>query len=195
MNEVYFIKTSGGLVPSTEADKEIFNKWKLGRVICGKFKQIRSYDFHKRYFGLLNLAFEYYEPSSGVLTSDEKRIATKIFKELDFHSEGTGTLLEYGREFLRRESEERKKNIENIQQAFEPFRNDMTIEAGFYDYVQVPTGIKKVAKSVSFSSMDEMEFRELYKSMFNTLWRFVLSRHFTTEQDAENAAVRMLNFA
>lgn len=195
MAEVSFIKTSTGLVPISEADKEIYNKWKLGRVICGKFTQSRNYKYHKRFFGLLNLAFDYYEPSSGVLTNDEKRIATKIFQTLDNASNNNGVMLDWGREFMKAESTLRKSQIENIQKAFEPFRTEMIIESGFYDEVIVPTGVKKVARSISFGSMDEHEFRGLYKAVFDTLWRFVLSRYFKNEDEAEGAAVKMLSYS
>jgi len=194
MAEVNFIKTSTGLVPVSEADKEIYDKWKLGRVICGKFTQSRNYKYHKKFFGLLNLAFNYYEPSSGVLTNDEKRIATKIFQTLDSASKGSGVMLDWGREFMRTESQLRKSQIENIQKAFEPFREEMTIAAGYYDEVRTPVGIKKYARSISFASMDELQFRELYKALFNTLWRFVLSRYFKNEAEAEDAALMMLNY-
>lgn len=195
MATVHFVKTSIGLIPASNGDKEIFHTWKFGAIICGKFTQSRNYQFHKKLFGLLNLAFEYYEPSSGVLTNDEKRIATKIFKTLDNYNDNNGVMLDFGREFLRAESQARKAQIENIQKAFEPFRTEMIIESGFYDEVRTPLGIKKYAKSISFASMDEFEFTELYKAVFNTLWRFVLSRYFPNEQEAETAAVNMLNYA
>ncbi len=195
MAEVNFIKTSSGLVPVSEADKEIYNRWKLGRVIKGKFTESRNHKFHKRFFGLLNLAFDYYEPSSGVLTNDEKRIATKIFQSLDNASSNSGVMLDWGREFMKAESQLRKSQIENIQKAFEPFREEMTIAAGYFDEVKTPVGVKKYARSISFASMDEHQFRELYKALFNVLWRFVLSRHFENEAEAEDAALKMLTYS
>ena len=195
MAEINFIKTSAGLVPVSEADKEIYNKWKLGGVICGKFTQSRNYKYHKRFFGLLNLAFNYYEPSSGVLTNDEKRIATKIFTSLDNASNNSGVMLNWGREFMAAESQLRKSQIENIQKAFEPFREEMTIAAGYYDEVRTPIGVKKYVRSISFAAMDEHEFKDLYKAMFNCLWKFVLSRYFKNEVEAENAAVMMLTYS
>jgi hypothetical protein len=195
MAEVNFIKTSTGLVPISEADKEIYNRWKLGRVICGKFSQSRNYEYHKRFFGLLNLAFDYYEPSSGVLTRDEKELLKKVFISLDNASSNSGVMLEWGREFIRVETDLRKSKIENIQKAFEPFREEMIIESGFYDEVRTPLGIKKYARSISFASMDDHQFRELYKAVFNTLWRFVLSRYFKNEDEAEDAAIKMLSYS
>lgn len=194
MTDVYFMKTSAGLVPVSDADKAIYGKWKSGRIIKGRFSEVRNYQYHKKFFGLLNLAFEYFEPSSGVLTNDEKRIATKIFQTLDNYNNNNGVMLDFGREFMKAESNHRRSQIENIQKAFEPFRKDVIIQAGYYDEVIVTTGIKKEAKSISFASMDNHEFIELYKAVFDYLWRFVLSRYFDSEAAADEAAVNMLSY-
>lgn len=194
MAEISFVKTNAGLVPHTPHDKEIYNKWKLGGIICGEFKQVRNPKFHRKFFALLNLAFDYYEPSSGVLTDDEKRIATKIFTTLDNHSNNNGVILDFGREFLKAESEERRANITNIESAFEPFRRWAIIESGFYDWSPTPSGRVKVARSISFARMDEIQFGMLYKSIFHTLWCFVLSRVFNSEAEAEEAANNLLTY-
>lgn len=194
MAELSFIKTNIGLVPHTEHDKEIYNRWKLGAVIIGNFKEIRNPQFHRKLFSLFNLAFDYYEPSSGVLTADEKRIATKIFMTLDNHNNKNGFFINYGREFLRAESEDRRATIETIEKAFEPFRKWLIIEAGFFDVVIVPRGTVKEAKSISFASMGESEFGILYKSVLNVCWRFILSRTFSSEAEVENAADQLLSY-
>ncbi len=194
MAELSFIKTSGGLAPHTEHDKATFDKWKLGAVIVGNFKQVRNPKFHRKFFALLNLTFDYYEPSSGVLTADEKRIATKIFMTLDNHNNKNGFFINFGREFMRSESEERRATIESIEKAFEPFRKWLIVEAGYFDETHVLGGIVKEAKSISFAKMDDIEFSQLYKSVFDVCWRFVLSRVFSSESEAEEAAVSLLNF-
>ena len=195
MAELSFIKTSGGLVPHTDHDKVIFDKWKLGAVIAGNFKQVRNPRFHRKFFALLNLTFDYYEPSSGVLTADEKRIATKIFMTLDNHNNKNGFFIDFGREFMRSESEERRATIESIEKAFEPFRKWLIVEAGYYDETHVPGGTVREAKSISFARMEDIEFSRLYKSVFDVCWRFVLSRVFKCEEDAESAATNLLTYA
>ena len=194
MAELSFVKTSSGLVPHTEHDKDTFNKWKLGAVIVGNFKQVRNPKFHRKFFALLNLTFDYYEPSSGVLTADEKRIAKKIFMTLDNHNNKNGFFIDFGREFMRSESEERRATIESIEKAFEPFRKWLIVEAGYFDETHVPNGTVKEAKSISFAKMEDIEFSQLYKSVFDVCWRFVLSRVFKCENEAEEAAVSLLNF-
>lgn len=62
MNEITFIRTHAGLAPMGPEATEQIEKWKLGSVITGKFKQNRNPDFHRKYFALLNFAFEHWEP-------------------------------------------------------------------------------------------------------------------------------------
>lgn len=78
----------------------------------------------------------------------------------------------------------------------EKFRADVTINAGFHDCV---IGIKGearlVAKSISFGSMEEMEFNSVYKAVFNVCWRLILKNiEGMTEQAAENAISQILSF-
>jgi len=194
MAKLMFIKTKAGLLPHTEADKEVYDKWKLGGVISVDCKQVRNPNFHKRFFNLLNLAFDYYEPSSGVLTNDEKNILKEVFVELDNQSNNSGVLLDWGREFIKATAKKRTSQIQNIQNAFDPFWEDMVVQAGYYDEVRVPSGIKKVRRSISFAKMDEIEFNSLYKAVFNVCWRFVLSRSFKDEAEAQNAVDQLLSY-
>ena len=195
MAELAFVKTSAGLVPHTEHDKEIFDKWKLGGVISGEFKQVRNPRFHRKFFALLNLAFDYWEPEGGVLSCSERQLSTKIFKMLDDNNGNSGFFLQVGRDFLRAEIEFRKSQIENIYKSFEVFRHWAVENAGFFETHNTPTGQVIIAKSISFAKMEQLEFDQLYKSVFNVLWKFVLSRAFKDKQEAEQAAINMLNFA
>ncbi len=194
MAQASFVKTESGLRPLNPADKEIYDKWKLGGILTADFKQTRNPKFHRKFFALLNLAFDYYEPSSGVLTQDEKRILRKVFKTLDKASGNNGVMLDWGKAFIKAETNHRKQQIVNIEKAFEPFRKDIIIQAGFFTEVKVPSGTRKEADSISFAKMEENEFSQLYIAVFDTCWRFVLSRVFSTQQEAEDAAVRLLTY-
>lgn len=56
--EITLIKNLNGyFIPAYDSDKEIANKIKVGDPITGKFRKLRNYEFHKKYFALLNLAF------------------------------------------------------------------------------------------------------------------------------------------
>ncbi|EAS8217436.1 DUF1367 family protein, partial [Salmonella enterica subsp. enterica serovar Newport] len=43
--------------------------------------------------------------------------------------------------------------------------------------------------------MDEVEFQQLYKSALDVLWRWILSRTFRTQREAENAAAQLMSWA
>ena len=78
---------------------------------------------------------------------------------------------------------------------FESFREWATIQAGFYDEYQMPDGSRRrVAKSISFASMDDSQFNGVYKSVLNVLWNYILRRKFHSPAEAENAASQLLSF-
>lgn len=51
--------TPSGLVPVSDADYEAKQRLKNGRVYTVDVKLCRNYEFHKKYFALINLAWEY----------------------------------------------------------------------------------------------------------------------------------------
>lgn len=63
-------------------------------------------------------------------------------------------------------------------------REDLTIEAGYFRFTENIHGqtVKK-AKSISFASMDEIEFGELYNSLVNVVINWL---KITKEEIAEN---------
>ena len=63
MSEAFFIKTpSNVFMPATVHDQELLKKIKIGQPVKLKYTRVRNYEFHKKYFALLNLAFDYWEP-------------------------------------------------------------------------------------------------------------------------------------
>ena len=48
---------------------------------------------------------------------------------------------------------------------------------------------------ISFATMDETEFQELYKASLDVLWHWILSRSFNSPTEVENAANQLLSFA
>lgn len=89
----------------------------------------------------------------------------------------------------------RSRDMELLKH-FESFREWATIQAGFYDEYQMPDGsLRRVAKSISFASMDDSQFNGVYKSVLNVLWNYILRRKFHSPAEAENAASQLLSFA
>lgn len=50
---------------------------------------------------------------------------------------------------------------------FEKFRFVMTMKAGLFEVIETDKGQVFMPKSISFASMDDVEFEKLYKSMVN----------------------------
>lgn len=63
MSDITVQKTPTGWVPADEPSRAVHSKQKLGAVISADFKQARNYQFHKKLFALLNLAFDYWDIS------------------------------------------------------------------------------------------------------------------------------------
>ncbi|EBV1275097.1 DUF1367 family protein, partial [Salmonella enterica subsp. enterica serovar Oranienburg] len=71
-----------------------------------------------------------------------------------------------------------------------------TVQAGYYDEVILPDNTRRrTPKSIAFARMDEDTFRQLYKDVFNVLWNFILRHKFRSQQEAENVAMQLLEFA
>ena len=61
--EAHFIKLPNRcLIPATEQDEELLSKIKAGDPVKLTYTRPRNYHFHKKYFALLNLAYDYWEP-------------------------------------------------------------------------------------------------------------------------------------
>ena len=57
--KLYLIKTNEGFKCCTDQDQEVRRKLKLGQVYEVSIKVARNYEFHKKYFSLINLTWEY----------------------------------------------------------------------------------------------------------------------------------------
>ena len=134
--EAFFIKTpSNHFMPATAHDQELLKKIKVGQPVKLKYTRVRNYQFHKKYFALLNLAFDYWEPGGAMI--------------------GTG-----------------------IEKNFERFRKDCIILAGFYEqHVRLNGDVRTEAKSISFHSMSEDEFEELYTKTIDVIIKHVLNNY------------------
>lgn len=188
MAELALIRTAQGLVPATEADREITLKWKLGQVVHGKFTRMRNAKFHGKFFSMLDLAWEYWEPVGGLVPRQEMRGIRGLAKFLEGISGKPGQLSHAVESYIAQLEAERAERFPAVDKSREAFREWVTIEAGHFHLVRTPDGVRKEAKSISWASMDETAFEPLYRDVFNACWRLVLSAHFDNEQDALRAA-------
>lgn len=196
MAQLQLIKHSSNiLIPATpETSDFLQSKCKLGAVLVADFKQVRNPAFHRRFFALLNLGFEYWEPTGGAISLNERRLVTGYAKYLASFGGSETALLDAAEQYLVRIADKRTGSISACK-SFDAYRAWVTIESGHYDAIQLPDGtLRKHPRSIAFANMDESEFQQLYKAALDVLWRWILSRVFRDQREAENAAAQLLSF-
>jgi hypothetical protein len=196
MAQLQLIKHSSNiLIPATpETSDFLQSKCKLGAVLVADFKQVRNPAFHRRFFALLNLGFEYWEPTGGAISSNERRLVTGYARYLASFGGSETALLDAGEQYLDRIADKRTGSISACK-SFDAYRAWVTLESGHYDAIQLPDGtLRKHPRSIAFANMDETEFQQLYKAALDVLWRWILSRVFRDHREAENAAAQLLSF-
>jgi hypothetical protein len=57
--KIYLQNTPHGLVPVTDSDYDEKKKLKIGQIYSAEIKLPRNYDFHKKYFALLECSWRY----------------------------------------------------------------------------------------------------------------------------------------
>jgi len=80
--KLHVIKTQTGLKPCYNSDYDIYSKIPLNEVFEIEYKKPRNYEFHKKYFGLLKLAFENQELFSNITDMREDVTIMAGFFEL-----------------------------------------------------------------------------------------------------------------
>lgn len=197
MAQLQLIKQSTGiLIPATPESSDLLqSKIKLGAVLVADFKQVRNPAFHRRFFALLNLGFEYWEPTGGAISSNERKLITGYAKFLASYGGNEGALIDAAEQYLEQVAHRRVTNGISLCKSFDAYRSWVIVEAGHFDAIQLPDGtLKKHPRSISFANMDELELQQLYKAAFDVLWHWVLSRSFRSRDEAENVAAQLLGF-
>lgn len=183
------------LAPANDEARDFLQRVKTGIWLNCDIKQTRNYLFHKKFFSLLKLGFDYWTPAGGAVTEAEKSLLSSFIRFQISMVGNDETLREMERVFVEKTAS-RRVSESAIYKSFEAFRKWATVEAGFYDEFVFPDNTKRrEARSISFSSMKEGEFNELYKSVLNVLWNHILFTKFISPAEAENAAAQLWDYA
>lgn len=125
-----------------------------GEIIKFTFKKIRNGKFHRRFFAMLNVGFEFWEPAR----------KNKKYKGMA------------------------------VTKNFDQFRSDILILSGFYvQTFNLKGELKLVAKSMSFSNMDQLEFERVYSSVCDVLLQKVLTTY-KGRDELDEVVNRMIGF-
>lgn len=184
--ELSFIKMSGALVPFDDYTDEYISKKTEGSIVTGKFSQPRNYEFHKKFFSMIDFAFDYWEPRGGLIQRCEEQAVRRFAQYIDDQTGGESGTVAMG-DFLDRVELNRSEAMPAPEKSKEAFRQWLISQAGFFTWVMTPTGPVKKPSSISFSRMSQEEFEELYKAVFSIVWRMVLSDKFRSEEEATQA--------
>lgn len=197
MAQLAFIKSSNTtLIPaSPDTGDFLHHIIKIGVVLHADFKKVRNPEFHRLYFSLLNLGFEYWTPTGGTISPDEKSLIRDYLGYLINLVAHDSIILEYETDYLKLVMKQRADRV-TLLKSFDAFRRWMAIQPGDFQLLQMPDGaIIKGPRSISFANMDDTEFAELYKVTLNVFWYFILNKTFSTPAVAENAASQLLSYA
>ena len=134
--KVLAVKTvEGFLKPASDFDEKIFKTWKSGqplKIECTKINP-RSLKHHKLYFGgLLKLAFDYWEPSGGLIGCSEIAVLRKFSKWLEIQSGESGAIKEACSEFLKELDRKRSQTIESPNKTIQGLHRWVKEQAGYY---------------------------------------------------------------
>lgn len=187
---------SGILIPATPETSDILqSKTRLSDVLVAELMRVRNPAFHRRFFALLNLGFEYWEPTGGAISSNERKLITGYAKFLASYGGNEGALIDAAEQYLERIADKRTGSISACK-SFDAYRAWVTVESGQFDAIQLPDGtLRKHPRSIAFANMDETEFQQLYRAALDVLWRWILSKAFRDQREAENAATQLMSFA
>lgn len=191
MADVYLVRRGDGLFPVNPSDLDAVRKLPMGKPCKASVVQPRNLAFHRRAFALMNMAFDYWQPET-LVTRTESETVRKLGQFLVANGMSHAAVQNVLDQFTEHLS--CKRDGIELEKSFDAFRYWLTVEAGYYCLVQTPSGPRKEPRSISFAAMDADSFREYYRAIFGVLWRVVLSRSFSSEQDAHDAVDQLLSF-
>lgn len=189
-------RMDGSFLPATEEDQEQSKKWKVGKAVKFKATQQsdRSLQHHRLYFGgLLKLAMDYWQPEGGLMAPSELATLDKFTTFLGGYGGDEVALNNARNAFIEQLTQSRALKIQAPEKSIEALHEWVKVEAGYYELEQTPKGIRKVAKSINFNALSQEQFTDYYKAAFSVCWRFILSRTFTKESEADNAINHLIH--
>lgn len=198
MIEAKLIRRADGLFQAATAyDAEILGCLKMGQGYNVKITQgsNRSLQHHRLFFGVfLKFAFDYWQPSGGLLNESEMRIVGNFAKWLDKLA-GTETQFQaWGDKFSEEIGRQRAEKLgAPPARSMEQFRYWLVVQAGYFDVLEMPSGVRKVPKSISFAKMSQEEFNVFYQRCFDVVWNMVLKHHFENQEAAQAAIDELMS--
>lgn len=191
--EITVAKTEKGeLLPLTEYDEAVKGGLKTGKAYKVKITEQsnRSLQHHRLFFGgLLPFAFQYWQPSGGMVGANERDVTQWVIRHMARQAGANEAVMQrYADEALDELAAKRAEKFGQPATDIEQFRKWLIMEAGYFDVVENPHGIRKEAKSISFAKMGQEEFEAFYAACRAVVWHLLCKNGFEDEA-AFDAAV------
>lgn len=188
MSDFWITRQGDGLYPASDSDLGIIRKLPIGKPMQGSATVPRNLKFHRKAFGLLNLAFSYWEPKT-LVSEVESRTVDNLKNYMAKHGVSGEAIDALCSGFLSHLNDHRMHY--ETGKDFASFREWITVKAGFFTIVQTPAGVRKIAKSISFANMDDADFASYYKAILDQCWILCLHSVFDNQEQLAN---QLLNF-
>lgn len=145
--DLCFVKQGNALYPVRDEDQEWMSKAGNGEHYLTRIRKIRNPKFHRKYFAMLNFAFEYWNPPTHWqdLSPQQKKLAQ-----------------EYGMP---------DKNFDEFR------KNIIILAGYYETVIDISGRIKLTAKSIAFDKMEDWEFSKLYEATWNAIAKHIFSHY------------------
>lgn len=194
MKEFYAIRNGTMFIPADDSDFEIMKSIKAGQPlkVQVRLQSARSLQHHRLFFALLSLTLEYWDEAGSLLSPAEVHSLNNFVAWIESQGGQTGAIERAKEIYLQELHERRSARIEPPKKSVESLLLWVKDKVGHVDLLMTPEGVKRVPRSINFNAMSQEEFNEFYKQAFSVCWRFVMSRHFNSEQEARDVVEKMV---
>jgi len=170
-------------VPATAADLEAMENIKQGKAIRIELTRVsgRAINNHNLYFGgLVRLVSDYWDSEAGLISKYDRKVFGSLIEWVAARGKNTLALSELINLYLQGRAQVIKSHLPEHEKAgarANAIHQWLKEEAGYYDVVLTPTGVRKEVKSINFNAMpSEAEFKEFYRRVFAVAWKYVFSK-------------------
>lgn len=191
MPKIFLIRRGDILAPVNPDDLDSLRKIPYGKMVKAEVKQTRNAAFLRKAFSLMRMSFDHWKPDT-IVSNIERDTVVRLGKFMTANGMAKDTASSFCKQFMDKLNSERESY--EAEMSFDAFRDWLTVQAGFYRVVHTPGGLRKEPRSISFSKMTEETFAEYYRAVFNVCWRVILSKEFSTEEDAQIAVDQLLSY-
>jgi len=200
-NDIIAVIGKGGFVQFATNDDHEKAKQLSGRVVAIKPQsKKRNLSFHKKFFALIRLGFQYWAPDISLVSEPEFAIAHAVARRFCALGGNPELYDVQGKEIadlLLKELGERREKALDIEsyKCEEIYRKEVMIEAGFYELVHMPSGgVVKVPWSIAFDALSEEDFAKIYKGCHDVIWNKSLFQVFDDQSEMDRAIQQLMTF-